>query len=191
MHQCIPLINRPLKHRCVYIHKQDLLASQRAVPIKPRVPEGGALLSSSRPGDVTTTWGCLVRNTHTAQEFAWPLDSLTPQQLQQPYKFCVIEHAQFGGLLKTFDLGGEYKQVFSLPIHDTMHYQSCDFIFIFWIGNTTDSKVIRLERFSENSLTIGRLTWKSVEVIMEAGRLVNRITSACLHGWSLSYLATK
>lgn len=99
MCQRTPLINRPLKHRCVYIHKQDLLASQRAVQIKAWVPEGGALLSlvtcsSHWAGDVTTTWGCLVPNIHTAQEFLRDLlDTLTASNSSK--KFCSIPRAQF------------------------------------------------------------------------------------------------
>lgn len=131
MRQRIPLINRPLKPRCVYIHKQDLLASQRAVPIKPRLPEGGAPVSLQWPITLTGQEMWLLHEAAWSWIYTWHkslrdlLGTLTAQQLHRLYKFCIRRCAQFVGLsLKTMRSKRENPNVsnFSVrtPVYDNM-----------------------------------------------------------------------
>lgn len=162
---------------------------------------GGALLSLvtrsfNRPRDVTTTWGYLVPNIHTAQEFAWPFGffdcpatATTTGVLH--HATCSVQRPP-----KTTWFRGEYTRVSLFSSHIYLWYNTLTklWLYFFYIPNwkyDKASKTIKLKQFSGNSLTISTWTYKSVEMVTEAGHLVNGIISACLHGWSHNCLATK
>lgn len=84
-------INTDVKHA----HKQELLASQRAAPVKPQVPEGGALVSFKLTHSLNLLWD-IITIADTCQEITTEDDSRAAARRATAATTCQPQHCICG-----------------------------------------------------------------------------------------------